>query len=83
MSRTVPTIQGGLLVTGRTNVEDVQPGHLWHPNRTMWPHRIVAVRNVRGGRRITDEHGSSRTYRYGQQVPTATLVGGDWPGEVA
>ena len=67
---------GGLLAKGFTAVEEVAVGDLWHPTRDLAARRIVAIRNTSGGRRLTDEHGCSRTYKNGTEVPTAVLIGG-------
>lgn len=71
------TVSGGLLAKGVTPIKEVKGGDYWHPYRDDWPRRIVAVRNVRGGRRITDYLVTARTYRYGRDVPTAVVIGGD------
>jgi len=79
----IPTEQGGLLALTRTAIDDVRAGDLWHEFRDSFPRTIIEVRNVRGGRRITDEFGCSRVFRHGSEVRTAVLIGGDMPGETS
>lgn len=72
---TLPTVTDRLLLKGFTPVAEIGPSQLWQFDRSQWPHLIVSVRNVKGGRRITDEYGTSRTYTHGTDVPTAVVVG--------
>jgi hypothetical protein len=75
MTTTIPTITGGLLVRGATKAEDLTVGMFWNVDAGSWPHRIATVKVLRANVRITDEYGTEKTFRKGQNVGTSVIIG--------